>query len=89
MQKTQKALAVKKLQTELKEEKRAEFQRYLTFLLYTFFFTFTSSFILDAKRLLCNAKKQQKRGSDLRKPKPRWELGRLQGCAERREEARR
>jgi hypothetical protein len=71
MQKTQKALAIKKLQTELKEEKRAEFQRYFIFLLITLFF---SSFKLGARRSLCSAKKQQKRGSGLRKTKPRYIL---------------
>ena len=33
MQKTQKALAIKKLQTELKEEKQVEFQRFASLLI--------------------------------------------------------
>ena len=46
MQKTEKALAIKKLQTELKEEKRAEFQRYI----FIFLFRPISSFHIFVRR---------------------------------------
>lgn len=70
MQKTTKAMAIKKLQTELKDEKEADYQRF------TFCFTWAFLPLIpppDGGRLQWSAKRRQRKGGDSRTQKRRYE----------------
>lgn len=71
MRKTQKALSVKRLETEMKEEKQVEFQRWVS--------VFSSpqttydrlTFTQGGEKLQWSAKRLQKKGCDWKRQRPR------------------
>jgi hypothetical protein len=71
MQKTQKALSIKKLETELKEEKQAEFQRCV----YVFFLQATCSCPIiteGGERSRWSGKRLPKKGGGWKRQRPRY-----------------